>query len=140
MHVLFYDKNKKYIGEADIEGKELPPNSTKAQLKPGMFDPEFDEIKGEWIEAATQEYIDQTKSNPEPNPLMEQISAIGKQLSAEELARKQAEEGQQALGVQLTNEILARKQAEAVNISMGKQLAALKLKVLELEGGVTSES
>ncbi|MBW8281745.1 hypothetical protein [Bacillus amyloliquefaciens] len=140
MHVLFYDKNKKYIGEADIEGKELPPNSTKAHLKPGMFDPEFDEIKGEWIEAATQEYIDQTKSNPEPNPLMEQISAIGKQLSAEELARKQAEEGQQALGVQLTNEILARKQAEAVNISMGKQLAALKLKVLELEGGMSSES
>ncbi|MCP6683261.1 XkdW family protein [Bacillus nakamurai] len=140
MHVLFYDENKKYIGEADIEGKELPPNSTKAQLKPSMFDPEFDEIKGEWVESATQDYIDQTKGNPEPNPFMEQISTIGQQLSAEKLARKQAEEGQQALGVQLTNEILARKQAEAVNMSMGEQLAALKLKVLELEGGAISES
>ncbi|WP_240491528.1 hypothetical protein [Bacillus nakamurai] len=36
--------------------------------------------------------------------------------------------------------MLARKQAEAVNMSMGEQLAALKLKVLELEGGTTSES
>ncbi|CUB45025.1 hypothetical protein SJY89_14045 [Bacillus velezensis] len=118
---------------------DIPPLSADGV---GMWRPKFDKEKNTWIETADQEYKDSLKKEivTDPDPVKDQLYKIGQQLSVEELARKQAEEGQQALGMQLTNEIIARKQAEAVNVSMGKQLAALKLKVLELEGGVTSES
>ncbi|MCY8813689.1 hypothetical protein P8917_00860 [Bacillus atrophaeus] len=118
---------------------DIPPLSADGA---GMWRPKFDIEKNTWIETADQEYKDSLKKEivTEHDPVKDQLYRIGQQLSAEKLARKQAEQGQRALGMQLTNEILARKQAEAVSKSIGEQLAALKLKVLELEGGTTSES
>lgn len=50
MHVLFYDENFKYDGEADIEinteeGEELPPNCTTALIPAGLYDPKYDPKK-----------------------------------------------------------------------------------------------
>lgn len=42
--------------------------------------------------------------------------------------------------MQLTEEVIARKEAEALSQSLGKQIAALKLDLLNLKGGMTSES
>ncbi|MDK2600277.1 XkdW family protein [Bacillus stercoris] len=40
----------------------------------------------------------------------------------------------------MTAEVLARKEAETLNQSLGEQVASLKLDVLYLKGGMTSES
>lgn len=107
-----------------------------------MWRPLFDEEKQTWVETADEEYKEQLKqgSIPETNPIAEQLATLGQQLADEKLARKQAELAQNALGVQLTAEVLARKEAENLNQSLGEQVASLKLDVLYLKGGMTSES
>lgn len=67
MHVLYYDKNYFYDGEEDIEGDVLPKNSTLKVPKEGMITPKFDVKKDEWVESATEEYIDSIKKPPEPS-------------------------------------------------------------------------
>ncbi|MCY8103428.1 XkdW family protein [Bacillus mojavensis] len=123
----------------------LPANAT--DLPPeingeGMWRPLFDEEKQIWVETADEEYKDGLKQGniPESNPITDQLATLGQQLADEKLARKQAEQAQNALGMQLTAEVLARKEAEALNQSLGEQMAVLKLDVLSLKGGMTNES
>ncbi|WP_438420527.1 hypothetical protein [Bacillus siamensis] len=83
VHVLFYDENFKYDGEADIEintgaGEKLPPNCTTALIPAGLYDPKYDPKKGVWVEAATQDYIDSVKP-PAPKP--SEIEVLSQQVA-----------------------------------------------------------
>ncbi|KIN30948.1 hypothetical protein B4069_3021 [Bacillus subtilis] len=86
-----------------------------------MWRPLFDEEKQTWVETADEEYKEKIKqgSIPETNPIEEQLATLGQQLADEKLARKEA---------------------ETLNQSLGEQVASLKLDVLYLKGGMTSES
>ncbi|WP_339180941.1 XkdW family protein [Bacillus sp. FSL R5-0560] len=147
-----YGEDKIYLGRPvelypDRESGRyvIPANATDIPPEingEGMWRPLFDEEKQTWVETADEEYKEQLKQGgiPETNPIAEQLATLGQQLADEKLARKQAEQAQNALGVQLTAEVLARKEAEALNQSLGEQMAVLKLDVLSLKGGMTSES
>ncbi|MFJ9289789.1 XkdW family protein [Bacillus halotolerans] len=123
----------------------IPENATDIPPElngEGMWRPMFNEEKRIWIETADQAYKESLLKDvtSEPNPTNDQLSALGKQLTEEKLSRIQADQAHKALGMQLTEEVLARKEAEALSQSLGKQIAALKLDVLNLKGGMTSES
>ncbi|MCY9197372.1 XkdW family protein [Bacillus atrophaeus] len=147
-----YGEDKIYLGrpvELHLDRESgrynIPANAT--DLPPeingeGMWRPLFDEEKQIWVETADEEYKDGLKQGniPESNPITDQLATLGQQLADEKLARKQAEQAQNALGKQLTAEVLARKEAEALNQSLGEQMAVLKLDVLSLKGGMTNES
>lgn len=147
-----YGEDKIYLGrpvELQLDRETgryiIPANATDIPPEingEGMWRPLFDEEKQTWVETADEEYKEQLKqgSIPETNPIAEQLATLGQQLADEKLARKQAELAQNALGVQLTAEVLARKEAETLNQSLGEQVASLKLDVLYLKGGMTSES
>ncbi|MFT4449096.1 XkdW family protein [Bacillus subtilis] len=146
MQVFLYDENFYFLRPKilDDPASPMPKNSTTVKPPDGLWRPQFDKVDNVWYESADQEYKDNQKNKYpdelEPNPIMEQLATLGQQLADEKLARKQAEQAQNALGVQLTAEVLARKEAEALNQSLGEQMAVLKLDVLSLKGGMTSES
>ncbi|MED4649305.1 hypothetical protein P9293_18255 [Bacillus inaquosorum] len=146
MQVFLYDENFYYLRPKilDDPASPMPQNSTTVKPPDGLWRPQFNKDNNVWNESADQEYKNNQKNKyqdvVEPNPIMEQLSTLGQQLADEKLARKQAEQAQNALGVQLTAEVLARKEAEALSQSLGEQMAVLKLDVLSLKGGMTSES
>ncbi|KIU12243.1 hypothetical protein ABEY05_13395 [Bacillus subtilis] len=147
-----YGADKIYLGnpvelfrDQDTGDYIIPKNATDIPPElngEGMWRPMFNEEKQTWIETADQAYKKSLlKDVPsESNPTNDQLSALGKQLTEEKLARIQADQAQKALGMQLTEEVIARKEAEALSQSLGKQIAALKLDLLNLKGGMTSES
>nr|WP_269802340.1 hypothetical protein [Bacillus sp. G16] len=141
-----YDDNFYFLRPKILSSpqSQMPDNSTTVKPPDGLWRPQFDKANNVWNESADQEYKDFQKNKYqdelEPNPIMEQLVTLGQQLADEKLARKQAEKAQNTLGIQLTEEVLARKEAEAWNQSLGEQMAILKLDILSLKGGMTSES
>lgn len=69
MQIFYYDNNYLYIGE-DVLGEfdEIPENATDIQPI-GFYLPKFDPEKGEWLESASQEYIDELQPIIQPSEL-----------------------------------------------------------------------
>lgn len=75
MQIFYYDEEFIYLCEDIIsEYDEIPENATDVRPRDGLYIATFDPEKGEWFEAATQEYIDSLQPKPQPSKteIMEQ--------------------------------------------------------------------
>ncbi|NMW08163.1 hypothetical protein HKK68_02250 [Bacillus velezensis] len=140
MQVFLYDENFYFQRPEILDSTSsiMPQNSTSIKPPDGLWRPQFDEVNKIWNESADQEYKENQKNKyqdvMEPDPIVEQLKEIGQQLADEKLARKQAEQAQNALGVQLSAEVVAREKTEMLNKALGEQIASLKLEFLNVKG------
>ncbi|MGX4254918.1 XkdW family protein [Bacillus sp. YH3-2-B2] len=140
MQVFLYDENFYFQRPEILDSisSTMPQNSTTIKPPDGLWRPQFDEVNKIWNESADQKYKENQKNKyqdvVEPDPIVEQLKEIGQQLADEKLARKQAEQAQNALGVQLSAEVVAREKTEMLNKALGEKLASLKLELLHVKG------
>nr|MDH3163120.1 XkdW family protein [Bacillus licheniformis] len=120
MQVFLYDDDFYYKRpEIIVDPGSMPENSTAVKPKDGLWRAKFIPSLNDWVEGADQEYINGLKKDQfvEKNPVSERLSALGRQLADEKLARKQAEIANKALG-----EHLVSLKLELLNIKGGKEI------------------
>ncbi|MEV9652422.1 hypothetical protein [Bacillus aerius] len=116
MQVFYYDENFLYLYEDVIEDTELPQNATDIQPI-GFISPKFVPQNKEWVESATEEYINSLRPIAVPNDL-----ALLKLQNA-------------ALTKQLTQTFKDMSLAKIREAQMAKQLAQLTTDIAFLKGG-----
>lgn len=116
MQIFYYDENYLYLYEDVIEDTELPPNATDIQPE-GLCSPKFNPKKNEWVESATDEYINSLK----PIRIPDDISLLKLQNSA--LTKQLA---------QILREMSLAKVRES---QMAKQMAQLSTDLAVVKGG-----
>lgn len=116
MQVFYYDENYLYLYEDVIEETELPQNATDIQPV-GFYLPKFNPENKEWIESATDEYVNSLRPILVPDDL-----ALLKLQNA-------------ALTKQLTQILKDMNLSRVREAQMAKQLAQISTDLAFLKGG-----